>query len=74
MTSSKLHFVVLLIIISFILNIQSARIIDDSSSDCEFKGPCQKKTDCYERCGVGKPPFKIALCEPYGSSRVCCCV
>ncbi|KAG2266283.1 hypothetical protein Bca52824_073362 [Brassica carinata] len=49
-------------------------IIDDSSSDCEFKGPCQKKTDCYERCGVGKPPFKIALCEPSGSSRVCCCI
>ncbi|KAG2307073.1 hypothetical protein Bca4012_083985 [Brassica carinata] len=73
MMSSKLHFVVLLIIISLILNIQSARVMDDLS-DCEFKGPCQKRKDCYERCGVDKPPFKTALCEPYGSSRVCCCI
>ncbi|KAF8100689.1 hypothetical protein N665_0218s0027 [Sinapis alba] len=68
MKSSKLHFVVLLIIISFILNIQSAH------NDCEFKGPCQNRKDCYERCGVDKPPFKTALCEPYGNSRVCCCI
>ncbi|KAG2306109.1 hypothetical protein Bca52824_025857 [Brassica carinata] len=73
MMSSKLHFFFLLIIISLILNIQSARIMDDSS-DCEFKGPCKTRKDCYERCGVGKPPFKTALCEPYGSSRVCCCI
>ncbi|CAH2047749.1 unnamed protein product, partial [Thlaspi arvense] len=74
MTSSKIHFVVLLIIISFIVNVQSTRIMD-ASSDCEFKGPCHKREDCNERCGVGKPPFKAALCEPYGSQGlVCCCI
>ncbi|KAL1208064.1 putative defensin-like protein [Cardamine amara subsp. amara] len=74
MASSKFHFAILLIVISLIVNVQSIRVMDDSS-DCEFKGSCQTKADCYERCGVGKPPFKIALCEPYGlSGRVCCCV
>ncbi|ESQ36947.1 hypothetical protein EUTSA_v10002768mg [Eutrema salsugineum] len=73
MTSSKFSFVVLLIIISFIVNVQSTRKIGDSSTDCEFKGPCQTKEDCNDRCGVNTPPFKNALCEPYGSSRQCCC-
>ncbi|CAN8272220.1 unnamed protein product [Cochlearia groenlandica] len=74
MMSSKIHFVVFLIVICLIINVQSTRIMDDSS-DCEFKGPCKKKEDCYDRCGVNKPPFKTALCVPYGiAGLVCCCV
>ncbi|ESQ36956.1 hypothetical protein EUTSA_v10003076mg [Eutrema salsugineum] len=73
MTSSKFHFVVLLLIITLIVNVQSTQILDNLS-DCEFKGPCQKKQDCYDRCAVNKPPFKTVLCEPYGSARVCCCI
>lgn len=46
----------------------------DDSSDCVFKGPCQRRSDCYERCGL-KPPSRAALCQPMGlQGRVCCCL
>ncbi|CAH8337374.1 unnamed protein product [Eruca vesicaria subsp. sativa] len=73
MTSSKLYFVALLIIASVLGSVQSTRMMD-ASSDCEFKGPCTKKEDCYDKCGVNKPPFNNAICAPYGSSRKCCCI
>ncbi|AED96134.1 unnamed protein product [Arabidopsis thaliana] len=73
MMSSKSHFVALLLIIFLIVNVQSTRIMDDSS-DCVFKGPCQRRSDCYERCGL-KPPSRAALCQPMGlQGRVCCCL
>ncbi|KAF2614656.1 hypothetical protein F2Q70_00008162 [Brassica cretica] len=74
MTSSKLYFVALLIILSALVSsVQSIRIMD-ASSDCDFRGPCKKKEDCYDRCGVNKPPFNNAICAPKGSSRQCCCI
>ncbi|CAH2065124.1 unnamed protein product [Thlaspi arvense] len=74
MSSSKFHFAIFLIVISLIVNVQSDRIMDDSTV-CEFKGPCQKREDCKESCGVNKPPFKTALCESYGiQGHVCCCI
>ncbi|KAG7533862.1 hypothetical protein ISN45_Aa08g014590 [Arabidopsis thaliana x Arabidopsis arenosa] len=74
MMSSKFQFVaLLLIIISLVVNVQSTRIMDDSS-DCVFKGPCQRRSDCYSRCGL-KPPSRAALCQPMGlQGRVCCCL
>ncbi|KAL9811213.1 putative defensin-like protein 271 [Arabidopsis thaliana] len=73
MKSSKLGFVALLIIVSLCINVQSARIMD-ASSDCEFKGPCHKKEDCYDSCGVNKPPFNNAICVPGRDSFQCCCI
>jgi len=46
----------------------------DASSDCEFKGPCHKKEDCYDSCGVNKPPFNNAICVPGRDSFQCCCI
>lgn len=48
--------------------------IMDASSDCEFKGPCHKKEDCYDSCGVNKPPFNNAICVPGRDSFQCCCI
>ncbi|CAF1699608.1 BnaC03g16680D [Brassica napus] len=66
MTSSKLYFVALLIILSALVSsVQYPFVrIMDASSDCDFRGPCKKKEDCYDRCGVNKPPFNNALCAP----------
>ncbi|CAN7006502.1 putative defensin-like protein 271 [Brassica rapa] len=74
MTSSKLYFVALLIILSALVSsVQSIRIMD-ASSDCDFRGPCKKKEDCYARCEVDRPPFNNATCVHKGSSRQCCCI
>ncbi|KAF8088955.1 hypothetical protein N665_0337s0028 [Sinapis alba] len=73
MASSKLYFVAFLIIASVLVTVQSTRIMG-ASSDCDFRGPCKKKEDCNDRCGVNKPPFNNAICVPYGSSRQCCCI
>ena len=106
MTSSKLYFVALLIILSALVSsVQSIRKfsfphsilflfyiksfvsyiytfnvlvansgIMDASSDCDFRGPCKKKEDCYARCEVDRPPFNNATCVHKGSSRQCCCI
>ncbi|EOA14462.1 hypothetical protein CARUB_v10027671mg [Capsella rubella] len=71
MTPSKSHFVALLLIIFLIVNVQSARIMDESS-DCVFKGPCQKRSDCYERCGVKSRSLSV-LCVPFGRQGLTCC-
>ncbi|CAH8271957.1 unnamed protein product [Arabidopsis lyrata] len=73
MTSMKLHILALFVIVSFLVSAQSTRIMD-ASSDCEFKGPCHKKEDCYDSCGVNKPPFNNALCVPGRDSFQCCCI
>ncbi|KAG2332943.1 hypothetical protein Bca4012_017435 [Brassica carinata] len=74
MTSSKLYFVALLIIASVFVDVQSTRIMD-ASSDCDFRGPCKKKEDCSDRCGVNKPPFNNAICAPLGARGLqCCCI
>ncbi|CAF1699606.1 putative defensin-like protein 271 [Brassica napus] len=73
MASSKLYFVALLIIASVFIVVQSTRI-KDASSVCDFRGPCKKKENCYDRCGVNKPPFNNAICVPFGRSRQCCCI
>ncbi|EOA15136.1 hypothetical protein CARUB_v10028511mg [Capsella rubella] len=70
MTPSKSHFVALLFIIFLMVNVQSDRIMDESS-DCVFKGPCHKRSDCYERCAM--KPFVGALCEPLGRQGLTCC-
>ncbi|KAL1208619.1 putative defensin-like protein [Cardamine amara subsp. amara] len=74
MVSSKNQYVSLLIIVCLLVNsVQSTRIMDDPSQDCEFKGPCQTKRDCFKSCG-GTPPYNNALCVPYGNARICCCI
>ncbi|KAF8089237.1 hypothetical protein N665_0512s0003 [Sinapis alba] len=73
MSTSKLYFVALLIIASVLVSVQSIRIMD-ALLDCDFRGPCEKKEDCYDRCGVNIPPFNNAICAPNGSSRQCCCI
>ncbi|XP_019095861.1 PREDICTED: putative defensin-like protein 270 [Camelina sativa] len=74
MMPSKSHLVALLLIISLIVNVQSIRIMDDSE-DCKYKGPCHKREDCFQRCGL-KAPSHGALCVPSGNNleRVCCCL
>ncbi|CAL9231181.1 unnamed protein product [Arabidopsis halleri] len=85
MTSMKLHILALFVIVSFLVSAQStlnkyfyimmnSTGIMDASSDCEFKGPCHKKEDCYDSCGVNKPPFNNALCVPGRDSFQCCCI
>ncbi|XP_019088385.1 PREDICTED: putative defensin-like protein 270 [Camelina sativa] len=75
MTPPKSHFVAILLIISLIVNVQSIRIMDDSDDDCKYRGPCHKREDCFQRCGL-KAPSHGALCVPSGVNleRVCCCL
>ncbi|CAH2047840.1 unnamed protein product, partial [Thlaspi arvense] len=87
MTSSKIHFVVLLIIISFIVNVQSIPYNSYNKQELWMLQVIVNPKDYVikekivtnvvewashllkqnERCGVGKPPFKAALCESCGS-------
>ncbi|KAF8086466.1 hypothetical protein N665_0624s0007 [Sinapis alba] len=74
MLSSKLHFVVLLIIVALLANNgQSTRVMDDKFPECEFKGPCQMKSDCLGTCG-GKPENALCIPNPSVDSLQCCCL
>lgn len=48
-------------------------VMDDKFPECEFKGPCQMKSDCLGTCG-GKPENALCIPNPSVDSLQCCCL
>lgn len=71
--SKKLKIMTYHVYIIYIFVVANSEIMD-AWSDCDFRGPCKKKEDCYDRCEVDRPPFNNAICVPFGRSRQCCCI
>ncbi|KAL5730954.1 hypothetical protein ACHQM5_003728 [Ranunculus cassubicifolius] len=69
MVSKKAAFLLLLICFMFFIMSKGENMVQESSSDCEFKGECNTRQDCQLIC-----KSIASICVPYHGKKTCCCI